>query len=231
MHRNILATIILLFLCAFSALAQNGKISGRVTEKETKEPLIGANVVVVGTTFGASTDLEGYYVILNLPPGEYDLKASFIAYQGMTIREIRVVGGLTQEVNFELPSTTIEMQEIRIEFARPMIEKSATNAIRIVKGEEFLQLPVRTVAQLLALQPGVVLQNGLIHIRGSRPDEVGYSIEGATTTNIASRSGGSLVTTIPEALEEVLVQAGGVHCGVWWSKCRLGAAESQEGRE
>lgn len=209
MRRWLFAVFAGFFFLASSTLAQNGKIAGRVTDKEAKQPLIAANVVIVGTTLGGSTDVEGNYVILNVPPGDYDLKASYIGYRDLTIREVSVVSGLTQEVNFELPSTAIEMQPVLIVFEHSLIEKSATNAIRIVKGDEFLQLPFRDVAELLALQPGVVLQNGLIHIRGSRPDEVGYTVGGATATNIVSRSGGSLVTTIPEALEEVLVQAGG----------------------
>lgn len=209
MDRRTLTIVMILLVAPMAALAQHGKISGNVVDQETKEPLIGANVVIVGTTFGAATGLDGSYVILNVAPGLYDVKASYIGYQEVTVRNISVVAGLTQEVGFNLASSLIELQPVVLVAERPLIQKSATNAIRILKGEEIEKLPVRGTEEYLSLQPGVVFQNDRIHIRGSRPDEVGYTVEGANSTNIVSRDGGSLVTTIPEALEELLVQAGG----------------------
>lgn len=56
-----------------------GKL-GLVTDAETGEPLPGVNAVIEGTAIGATTDVEGYYVILKVPPGEYWVRASFIGY-------------------------------------------------------------------------------------------------------------------------------------------------------
>jgi hypothetical protein len=58
-----------------------GKITGMVIDTETKESLPGANLIIEGTTMGAATDLDGYYVILNIPPGNYNLIASMIGYE------------------------------------------------------------------------------------------------------------------------------------------------------
>ncbi|MDI6767690.1 MAG: TonB-dependent receptor [Bacteroidota bacterium] len=209
MHQKISIILLLILIAAGTVFAQYGKISGTVVDKQSKEPLIGANVLILGTTMGAATDIDGNYVILNVAPGTYDLCVTYVGYQDVTYRNISIISGLTKEIKFEVSSIAIELEPIEIIAERPLIEKSATNAIRILKAEDFEKLPVRGIVSYLAYQPGVVVQNDRIHIRGSRPDEVGFTVDGATTKNIVDRDGGSLVNTIPEALEEVLIQAGG----------------------
>jgi outer membrane receptor protein involved in Fe transport len=206
---RIFKIVMLILVISSVATAQYGKIAGRVVDRETGEPLIGANVLILGTTLGAATDINGRYVIHNVPPGLYDIRASYVGYQDMTIREVRVTAGLTQEVNFELVSTAIATEPITVVAERPLIEKSATNVVRIIKAEEFDKLPVRGIGAYVAIQPGVVYQNGQFHIRGGRSDEVGYMVEGADVRNVVSRGGGSLVSVIPDAVEEILIQAGG----------------------
>lgn len=209
MSRSIILAVFLVLVAANLGLAQTGKISGIATDKQTKEPLVGTSIVVVGSTMGAATGIDGRYTILNVAPGVYDVKATYVGYQDVTIRGVQVVSGLTAEMNFEMPTSAVEISPVEIVAQRPLIEKSATNAIRIMTSEELQNLPVRGAVGYFSLQPGVVLQDGNVYVRGSRPDEVGYLIEGADTKNIISRNGGSLITTIPEALENVLVQAGG----------------------
>ena len=63
-----------------SAWAQTGKIAGQITEASTGESLPGVNVSITGTTQGAITDADGYYFIVNVRPGSYDLRASFIGF-------------------------------------------------------------------------------------------------------------------------------------------------------
>ena len=209
MFRKIFTVVSLLLLITSVAIAQTGRIIGKVVDQQSDEPLIGANVIVVGTSLGAATDVNGSYIISQVPPGNYSIKASYIGYQDVTVEQTRVVSGLSAEVNFRLPSSTIATGEVVIVSERPLIEKSATNAVRIVSGEDLQSLPVRSIGAILALQPGVVQQNGNTFIRGSRADETGYILEGADVKNVYSRNGGSLVTVSPDALQELLVQAGG----------------------
>jgi len=84
MRRTTVWLILLLILAfgfqaAFSATV--GKIVGRVTDKETGDPLPGCNIIIAGSQMGAATDANGYYVIINVPPGAYSVKASMIGYQ------------------------------------------------------------------------------------------------------------------------------------------------------
>jgi hypothetical protein len=210
MFRRIFTIIVLISLVGTVALAQTtGKIIGKVVDKQTGEPLVGVNVIIVGTSFGAATDINGEYIINQISPGTVTLRASYIGYQEMLIENVRIIAGLTQTENFQLLPTTIATKEVVVISQRPLIQKSATNAVRIVSSDDIQSLPIRNVAGIIALQAGVVQQNGLTFIRGSRPDETGYILEGADIKNILNRNGGSLITVSPDALQEILVQAGG----------------------
>ena len=102
MFRKLLTTFISLFLLPVLLLAQDGKLRGKVTDKESGEPLIGANVLVEGSTLGASTDINGEYTILSVPSGTYSLKASYIGYSPVTIANVRVNSTLTTTQDFGL---------------------------------------------------------------------------------------------------------------------------------
>lgn len=71
--------------CTWSFAGNTGKIAGTVIDKQTGEALIGANVVIKGTNLGAAADLDGKYYILQVPPGKYEVVASFIGYHNMTV--------------------------------------------------------------------------------------------------------------------------------------------------
>jgi len=199
--------LLILFTCSFT-FSQNGRISGKVTDQKTGEPLIGANIIIVGTSLGAATSINGEYLITNVSAGSYSVRASYIGYQDVTVNNLIVSTGLTTNFNFELQSTEFSTSEIVIVSERPLIEKSSTNAKRIIGPDEFENLG-RNLTAIVALQPGVVRQNDVIYIRGSRPDETGYTVEGADVKNILNRNGGSLVTVASDALQEIIVQAGG----------------------
>ncbi len=67
-----------------------GKISGYITDQETGEPIVGANVIIEGTYLGASADLDGYYSISNIPPGEYRVIFSAVGYQKIIVEKVLV---------------------------------------------------------------------------------------------------------------------------------------------
>ncbi len=76
---NILKYLVALVLVASSVFAgTTGKIAGRITDANTGEALPFVNVIIMGTNLGAASDIDGYYSILNIPPGVYVVKASAI---------------------------------------------------------------------------------------------------------------------------------------------------------
>ena len=187
--------------------AGTGKIKGKVTDRDSKEPLIGASVQIVGTTQGAVTDIEGNFVILNVQTGSVVLKSSYVGYQTITLSNVLVNSDLTTEANFALPAEGVQVPTVIIVAQRPLVNKSATNAVRISTADDIAAIPTRGVNNVLALQPGVVLQDNTVYIRGGRADEVGYYLEGVPITN--RMAGGRAVTLVQDALEEIQVQAGG----------------------
>ncbi|RMF55249.1 MAG: carboxypeptidase-like regulatory domain-containing protein, partial [Calditrichaeota bacterium] len=114
----------------------SGKIVGIVKDANTGEPLPGVNVVVEGTTYGAATDVDGYYVILNVPVGIYDIKASFIGYKEVTLSGVRVSADITTEANFELEEAAIEGEAVVVTASRPLVEKHVTQSVSLVTSED-----------------------------------------------------------------------------------------------
>ncbi len=208
MYRKLLFVFVgLLFLPGLLLAQTTGKISGKVTDRETGEALIGANVLIEATNFGAATDLNGNYVILNVPVGTYTLRCSYVGYTNVTIHNIGVSAGLTTERNFQPPSTAVQIQPVEVTAERPLINKSATNAVRITRSEDIQNLAVRGVTNIIALQAGVVYQGGNLYVRGGRADETQYYLDGVKITN--PFLGGRAVSIIDNAVEEIQVQAGG----------------------
>ena len=199
--------VLLALSLAPAEASTGGKIAGVIKDASTGDGLPHANVMVVDTKLGATADEKGRFFILNVPAGTYTLKVSYIGYADYTVEEVRVSAGLTTDLDVGLTSSDIQVEEVVIRAERPIIDKNATNAVRIVDAEDLEILPLRGVAQVFALQAGVVEDEGTLHIRGSRSDEIGYYVEGASVRNVVT--GTSAVGLIDEALEEIQLQAGG----------------------
>ena len=122
-------SIVLLFLLpVFVALyaGVTGKISGEVTDADTGEPVIGANVVVEGTSYGAAADLFGQYFILNIPPGVYNLVVTAVGYDTVKVTNVTVLSDHTTTQNVKMRSTVIKGEEVVVEGKRPAVEKGVT---------------------------------------------------------------------------------------------------------
>lgn len=87
-------------------------LSGRVLDAETNEPLIGANIVVLGTSLGAATDIDGNYVIYNIPEGKYSISGSMIGYQRTIRPDVNISRTNGARQNFNLQSAAIEGEEV-----------------------------------------------------------------------------------------------------------------------
>jgi Carboxypeptidase regulatory-like domain/TonB-dependent Receptor Plug Domain len=204
---RIITILFLLLLLPAMALAQSGKLRGQITDQETGEALVGANIIIVGTSYGAATDVNGEYIILNLIAGAYEVKASYIGYQAKTISNVRINADLTTGLDFQLAAEGIQVGTVEVIAEKPLVNKYNTNANRITTAEDIDALPVRGVDNILSLTPGVVFQDNTIFIRGGRQDEVGFYLEGSNITD--PMVGGRQVTLVQDALEEINVQSGG----------------------
>jgi len=200
---------------ASSAFAQTGvgKISGKILDADTREPLIGANIIILNTNLGAATDIDGNYFILNITPGTYDVKVSYVGYAPKTIQGVRVVASITYELNVDL-STDFSLPEIVVE-SKKFFEEKATNTVKVIDSDQISRLPVRGIANITALQSGVVIQEGsggadgnaTINVRGGRGSEVLYIVDGIPQNNLYNRGNVSQVSNV--AIDQISFQVGG----------------------
>ena len=113
MHRKVfLFAILTIFAIGFVFAGTTGKITGHVTDAETGLPLPGANVVVEGSVLGGAADLDGYYAILNVPPGTYNVRATVIGYEAMVFRNVVVKIDLTTTLDFNMRTEAIDMPSL-----------------------------------------------------------------------------------------------------------------------
>ncbi len=226
-QRILLVTLLLLMPALVLA---SGKIRGKIVDKDSRDALVGANVSIIGTALGAAADVNGDYMILNVPPGLYTVRATFVGYASTTVSNIRVNNDLTTTLDLALSTEAVALQAVEIVAERPLVNKNATNAVRINTAEDLAALPVRGVNNILALTPGVVLQDGAVFIRGGRQDETGYYLEGVNIRN--PLTGARAVTLVQDAIEEIQVQAGGysaefggANAGIIQQQLRTGSSQ------
>ena len=112
MRKLLLFCILILTIFSIPSFAQVGKITGVVKDVSTGEALIGANIILEGTTIGAATDIEGYYVILNVPPGLYNMRISMVGYTPQSFQDVKVNIGLTTEINANLQLSSFQTEEV-----------------------------------------------------------------------------------------------------------------------
>ncbi|MBL0174097.1 MAG: TonB-dependent receptor [Ignavibacteria bacterium] len=193
MHRRtpLVSTAFLLLLLVISARAQQptGSIHGTVIDATTREPLIGANVIVVGTAFGRAAGIDGSYTIENIPAGTYRVQASVIGYTSMIETDVVVASGRRTTADFALTASTIDLDAVTVEaeyFRRNMDAPVSSQALSY---EEIRRSPggLEDVVRAIAVLPGVVQASGgrndLI-VRGGAPSENLYVIDNLEVPNI-----------------------------------------------
>lgn len=198
----------LLLLAALPLMAQNGKIRGKVTDSQTGEALPLANVVIEGTTRGAASDAQGEFIIPSVPPGTYTIRVSLLGYQATTFLNVKVNTDATTELNVQMSSEAIATQTVEVVSEQPLVNKSVTNTVAIVSGEELRQMPIRGVASVFTLAGGVVSQGGQFFVRGGRAEETAYYVDGVLANNPIN--GQLSLNVINNAIEEVQSQIGGM---------------------
>ena len=185
------------------AQSTTAKLAGVVADADGN-PLVGANVVVEGSNLGAATDELGRYYILDVPVGNYDLRAEYIGYTTVVESGVRTSVGFTTTVDFNLDVAAVAGQAVTVTRERPLINPNATNTTRVVDKELIDAFAVRGVSNIVNLQTGVV--NGFF--RGSRSGDSRYYVDGVPVKDVYG--GGNLLNGNSQAaLQEISVQTGG----------------------
>ena len=193
-----------------ASAAITGKISGVVTAEATSAPLANVTVTIVGTSSTTTTNDAGYYVIVNIPPGGYDVKVELAGYGSETVAGAKVFAGLTTTLNFALKTDDIiTLGEVTVRASKPLIKRDVTQTTRIIEAEDIAAMPRDTVNGILQTQAGVAVNNasGALHIRGGRSMEVKYLIDGLPINDPIGSGLGVHIST--NALEQMEIITGG----------------------
>ncbi len=193
---------VLALLAASVAFGQSGKIAGRVTD-DAGAPIPGANVVLVGDVRGAATDADGYYVILNISPGSYALRGSFIGFTPQTVQDVRVNIDQTTVIDFRLNASAVGLDEVVVTADLPVVQADVSNSQLNVSSDQIEALPVSSISSVVGLQAGV---QGL-SVRGSGSDELAFMVNGLGLRD--ERNNAPFTNISLTSVQEVQVQTGG----------------------
>jgi outer membrane receptor protein involved in Fe transport len=170
------------FLLASAASLQagdTGAIAGTVVAASDGKPLAFANVIILGTGMGTFAKENGRFIIKDIPPGAYTVKVMMMGFAPLSKENVAVTSGQTTELRFKLTETVVvEIPEVLVEAERPMVDTEKTQTKRGIKREDIAVRSINTVEDAIATQPGVVLDQGQIHVRGGRATEVKMFVDG-----------------------------------------------------
>ena len=152
-----------------------GKIAGVVSDETSGEKLMGANVILDGTSLGAATDINGDYYIINIPPGKYKLIFQMLGFEKVIIQDVNVSVNRTTTINISLKQTSIQLGgEVVVVAEKVVMKKDQTSSVRNVTTDQIKALPVESLSDVVNMQSGVVAG----HFRGGRANEVTYMVDG-----------------------------------------------------
>ncbi|MBK7212579.1 MAG: TonB-dependent receptor [Bacteroidales bacterium] len=171
------------------AFSQNNSVRGFIYEKESGEPIIFTNVYLYRTSYGAATDVNGYFTISKVPDGNYTLMVTYLGYD--TLREnISMKGGsvVTRKLYLDKASYSLKGVSISAEY-QDMRTDTRTSVVKITP-KQIKQIPAiggqSDLAQYLQVLPGVIFtgdQGGQLYIRGGAPIQNKVLLDGMVIYN------------------------------------------------
>lgn len=207
----LLVYVLILIFGSFNLIysGETGKISGKAIDKANKEPLLGASIVIIARweegvekkipeMRGASTNMDGDFFILNVPPGLYSVKASYVGYRSEVVTLVKVDVDKTSEVNFFLETDAVQGKEVVVSaFSAKKVEPDITATKQVYTIADVSSTAgIASVTDILELQADVIDD----HFRGGRIGQSSYLIGGASINNPLSnqRSFSPMVTGLQQ---------------------------------
>jgi len=190
MRKALIISLFLIFLLPLSLYAQKGNITGTITNSETGEALVGANVVIQGTTLGAATGMNGTYEIRNVPVGTYTLKVTFIGYDEAII-DVQVTTGATATADFQLDEQIISGATITVLADRAKLRETPVAFTDVGKedmearlGSQDIPLVLNTTPSVYSTMQGGGAGDARINVRGFDQRNVAIMINGVPVNDM-----------------------------------------------
>lgn len=166
-----LTTILFLFSLS-SAFAHLGSIVGKVIDKKTKQPIVGANVILTGLNRGATTDITGYFQINNLSPAPYKIEVSFIGYKP-EVQSVTVKEDEASVIEFNLTDSEISLSEVKVSATNPQHQQ-------VISSLDIRTRTINNSQEVLRIVPGLVIGQ---HAGGGKAEQIflrGFDIDHGT---------------------------------------------------
>jgi outer membrane receptor protein involved in Fe transport len=198
MIRRIFAVLLFISFTSFT-WAQNGTIGGKVIDAKSQETIIGANVVIEGTTVGAATNIDGNFLISNVKPGIYTIVVSSVTYKTHIIKDVVVEAGNNTKIEVTLAEDVAELDAVLVTARKEIstdlnLLKSIKESKLVVSGisaEQISKLPDSDAAQIAQRVPGItIVDNRFVMVRGvpERYNQVMINDAIAPSTEVDRRS-------------------------------------------
>jgi len=208
MIKRFLPILILLF-CQMTFAQSKGSISGKITDAKTHEPLFGVNIILKGTYYGASSNIDGKYKIDNISSGSYTIEVSLIGYKTTQYTGYKIEEGKTKQLDIQLNESVLTIgQDVLIVGDKPMVDVEETQSKKSLGRDDIEMAKVENINDLISQQAGIVKTDNEIHIRGGRAYESAYLLDGVSIQDPLAGTGFGLDLSA-NAIEEVEVITGG----------------------
>ncbi|MEX2363604.1 MAG: TonB-dependent receptor [Balneolaceae bacterium] len=210
LQKTLLVTFLLVALGTSFSFAQNGALSGTIIDKEDGSPLIGVNIIMLGTSFGTASDLDGNYTIRNIRPGEYSVEFRYVGFERLQHTGIRIESGETTTLDIEMGIQSITSDdEVTIIGDRPIFDVEQSSTSTRVSSDQIAAASVQKVEDVVGMTAGVLQDPTGLYIRGGRANETGYIVDGVSAQDPLAGTGFGLDLGT-NAYSSVEVTTGGV---------------------
>jgi carboxypeptidase-like protein/TonB-dependent receptor-like protein len=189
MKKSIIILGILLFFGISSVFSQTGIIRGFVYDKSNGEPMIFTSVYLEGTTYGIATDVNGYFNLSKVEPGNYSLLVSFVGYDTARMA-VEVLPNRIQSKTIYMEESSIKLEEFTVSAERQEMKTDVYTSIVKITPKQLTKIPTigsePDLAQYLQVLPGVIFtgdQGGQLYIRGGSPIQNKVLLDGMIVYN------------------------------------------------
>ncbi|UTW68304.1 von Willebrand factor type A domain-containing protein [bacterium SCSIO 12643] len=149
----------LIFFISLSATQAQSTLKGKITDKDSGEPLPFANIDLRldnKTLSRAQSDFDGNFIFKNVAPNTYTIRVACIGYKPVQISNIELSIDSIKHIDIKMQPTTIEMQEfVMVEYKNRLIDKSHTTVKRTVSEEDFTSIAIRSTSEVSMNTAGV----------------------------------------------------------------------------
>jgi TonB-dependent receptor len=173
--KKVIINSMLLLSVSIVGLSQTGTIEGTATDKKSNETLPGVTVTIEGTTIGAAADFDGHFIIPNVKPGKYKLKASYISYNPVFVENVAVNADKTTNISIALSENTVALEGVTVTGVRKTnTDVAMINTTRMsplvsigISGQQILRSQDRDASEVIKRLPGTtIIDDRFIVVRG-----------------------------------------------------------------